>query len=345
MVNGTNPYAIYAFTPKGLELAFKIKERIQADVFVSRTAGSKPGVYLFDSVGKLLGSTFFRYKGHIFICASGIAVRGIAPLLKGKAIDPAVVVMDQRGMFAISLISGHLGGANDLCKKLSAIIGAIPVVTTATDVEGLPAIDEVARKRGVKVYNVTAIRHINMAMLKGEPFYLFDPFDVFDIGLDFSRSQVVKVHTLSEVPPGAPLVVCHYKKVCLLNALVLCAPILYVGVGCNRGTPGKEIYDFILRLFEKYALYTQSICALVSIDKKDTEEGIYEAASMLGVSPRFFNYLDLKDLTVPNPSQIVEKYMGVKSVCEAAALLASRGRLILEKHRTKDVTVAVALAC
>ncbi len=345
MTNAPSSYAIYAFTPEGVDLAFEIQKHLPGDVFVSRGAGVEGRIIPFESLRRLLPSTFFKYTGHIFICATGIVVRSIAPLLQGKDMDPAVVVIDQKGRFAISLISGHLGGANELCRRLSDMIGAIPVITTATDVEGLPSIDEVARKRNIRVYNISAIKYINMAILKREPFYLFDPFDFFDIKADFSQIAVVKVHTLSEVPPAVPLVVCHYKRLSLSrDALILCPPLLYVGVGCNRGTLGKDIYEFIVELFERYGFYTQSICELVSTEKKNTEQGIYEAASMLGVRPRFLNHIELGGISVPNPSKIVEKHMGVKSVCEAAALLASKGKLILEKHKTRDVTIAVALA-
>ncbi len=335
-------YAVYAFTPKGAMLASLLKKHLCADIFLKGEWKDAP-VEGFASLSSLISSTFFRYQGHIFICATGIVVRSIAPFLRGKHLDPAVVVVDEGGTFAISLISGHLGGANELCRKVASIIGAIPVITTATDVEGIVAIDEMARRCGLRVVNVSFIKEISMAMLRGEGIYLLDPLNMVKGDNSHIPSCLKRVSSVINVPAHAHVVVCDYKKR-EVKGLVLCPPVLYVGVGCNRGVDGKEICDLIYQVFEEEGLYVEAISALVSTEKKAREEGIFEAARLLGVNVIFVKHSRLKGVVVPNPSDVVKRYMGVDSVCEAAALIVARGPLVVEKRKGRNVTVAVALA-
>jgi cobalt-precorrin 5A hydrolase len=117
-----------------------------------------------------------QYTGHIFIMSTGIVVRVIAPLIRHKTEDPAVVVVDDRGMHAISLLSGHLGGANELAQKIAGIIGAKPVITTATDVNLVPAIDVLAKEKSLFIENPEAIKTVNMALLRGDKIHVHDPF-------------------------------------------------------------------------------------------------------------------------------------------------------------------------
>ena len=107
--------------------------------------------------------------------AAGIVVRGIAPHLRGKNLDPAVVVVDEAGQFAISLLSGHLGGANELAREVAQILQATPVITTASDVQGLPALDLAAVRAGLAIENPVAVRSVQMALLSGLSLHLVDP--------------------------------------------------------------------------------------------------------------------------------------------------------------------------
>ena len=119
----------------------------------------------FGSLTEMVAASFRRYEGHVFIMATGIVVRTVAGLLVHKTEDPAVVVVDDRGMFAISLLSGHLGGANRLAGEVAAAIGAQPVITTATDMNAVPAIDVLALELGLRIENPNAIKTVNMALL------------------------------------------------------------------------------------------------------------------------------------------------------------------------------------
>ena len=189
--------AIYALSPQGLALALRIRAALGGVCFAPRSLSGKPGTgptgsdggegeefratgqnktpQWFESLPLLLEKQFGQFRQHIFIAAAGLVVRCIAPLLAGKAVDPAVVALDHHGKFVISLLSGHLGGANELARQVAAITGAEAVITTATDAEGLPAPDLLALRAGLRVLNPEAIRVVNAALLSGQTLGLRDP--------------------------------------------------------------------------------------------------------------------------------------------------------------------------
>lgn len=152
--NNTGPggLAVWCITPKGKVLGLRIKQTLQdSALFISGTVGNGVdpgnGIFRFKTLGLEIKKQFNRYPGHVFIFSTGIAVRLLAPLLKSKTVDPAVVVADDNGTHVVSLISGHIGGANALAHEIAGILGATPVITTATDTNGLPAIDIIAKEK------------------------------------------------------------------------------------------------------------------------------------------------------------------------------------------------------
>jgi cobalt-precorrin 5A hydrolase len=148
----------------------------EAQLFVGeRLADDADDAQVFLRLGKALAQNFPRYAGHLVFAASGIVVRTIAPLLKDKTQDPAIVVLDQRGRWAISLVSGHLGGANTLAQEAASILGGQAVITTATDSAGLPSLEMVALERGIKVENLSALSKVSGTLLAREPVPVFDP--------------------------------------------------------------------------------------------------------------------------------------------------------------------------
>jgi len=172
-----NKIAIWVITPNGTRLADMLSMNVSdVDVYVSQNIRETTACFKFRSLSGTLGKKFRQYSGHIFIMSTGIVVRVIAPLIRHKTEDPAVVVVDDRGINAISLLSGHLGGANELAQKIASIIGANPVITTATDVNKVPAIDVLAREKSLFIENPEAIKTVNMALLKGEKIHVHDPF-------------------------------------------------------------------------------------------------------------------------------------------------------------------------
>ena len=174
-----NKIAFWAVTPNGAKLIDRLSRDLpDADSYVSRNlAVKKSSPILFERLSVTLEDKFHQYAGHVFIMSTGIVVRVIAPLIQNKTKDPAVVVVDDLGKNAISLLSGHIGGANELTYKIARIIKTNPVITTATDINEVPAIDVLARENGLFIENPAAIKNVNMAFLKREKLLLHDPFN------------------------------------------------------------------------------------------------------------------------------------------------------------------------
>ena len=338
--------AIWALTPRGAELAGKITGILpNADLYLSQKCGNREKDCLFflrlmDTVAE----KFSGYDGHIFIMSTGIVIRVLAPLILHKTIDPAVVVMDEVGRHVISLLAGHIGGANQLTKQLAAMIQADPVITTATDINQVPAIDVLAAKRHLTIENPTAIRNVSMALLKGEKIFLHDPYNLMIDALP--RKSLVtgrqKVSGVDFDPPGVfidDIVVGLPPRV-----LVLRPGTLVAGIGCNRNTPMPEMRNLLLKTLKKNKLSINSLTCIASVNIKKDEKGLLALGKLLKLPILFFERKELGHvINIQNPSAMVEKHIGVKSVCEAAAILAAQnGELAVPKQTSPNVTVAIA---
>jgi cobalt-precorrin 5A hydrolase len=338
--------AIWCITPKGKALGIKLKNALpDAALFISNSIdeGSEHGIDIFgfDTLGLEIQKTFNQYSGHMFIFSTGIAVRLIAPLLKSKIVDPAVVVIDDNGNHAISLISGHIGGANALTRKIADIIHARSVITTATDINSLPAIDLIAIEKGLYIETPWNIKRINMAFLTGKPIDLYDPFD-------FIKKELREIYPSKEVTyeQGIEKIFCSPEiRPVPRETMTLRPRILSVGIGCNRGTRVEEIYDFLTHVFKEGNLSLHSVDRLSSIDLKENEKGLLTLAEKMKLPLDFHTAEKLNSVdSIQTPSKMVEKHVGVKSVCEASAILsAGNGNLIITKKKNKDVTIAVAI--
>lgn len=353
--------AVWAITAKGSGLAGMLSEKLPgAEVYLSSrltfeepAAGMK--VLPFKNLSDRLVQVFNRYSGHIFIMSTGIVIRVLAPLIRHKTIDPAVVVVDERGLHSISLLSGHIGGANELALTVAGLIGADPVITTATDINNLPAIDLLACKNGLLIENPEAIKYVNSSFLCGNKIRLHDPFKILSDTLPEAMQTPFNLSGRSE-PPGDKLckadnpsgvyiddIIAHVPP----NTLILRPKSLAVGIGCNRNTPTKEIKDLLFRVLKQYKLSQKSLYCLASINIKNDEQGLLNLAKELDLPLKFFHKDDLEKVkNIKNPSLMVEKHVGVKSVCEAAAILSAKnGTLIAPKYTAGNVTVAIARIC
>jgi cobalt-precorrin 5A hydrolase len=346
--------AIWVITPNGVNLAESLARSLtRVDVYLSeKIIETADDHFSFQNLSETLKHKFDQYDGHIFIMSTGIVVRVIAPFIKNKVIDPAVVVVDDQANHAISLLSGHLGGANALTLKIADIIGADPVITTATDVNKVPAIDVLAKEKNLLIENPQAIKTVNMALLKSEKIFVHDPFGFLKNSLPF-----IEPCTYGETPK-------HLKKGCRENqfngvpgiyvddvvvdlpaeVLVLRPASLVAGIGCNRNTAMAEMKALLDDVLEVHRLASSSLASLASIDVKSDESGLLSLAKHLNLPLVFHNRQELNQVKeIENPSIVVEKHVGVKSVCEASAILTARGgTLIVPKQSTKNVTVAIA---
>ena len=336
--------AIWAVTPNGAALARSIAGQIDNSTlfFSEKLALTDDGTIPFSRLKQAIGEQFASFNAHIFIMATGIVVRTIAAHLAHKTTDPAVVVCDEAGQFAISLVSGHVGGANALAHKVATITGSQPVITTATDVNRLPAIDLIAVKKGLGIENPEAIKSVNMALLTGGRIGAHDPYGVVLPDLPAGRVSTVAISDLDRC--GAAIFVDHIRLDLPPRVLILRPGSLVAGMGCNRGTDAEEIRSLLEETCSKNGLAMTSLRALATVDLKADEPGMLALAESLDIPMKLFSRDRLNQVKqIPTPSATVEKHIGVKSVCEAAALLAThRGRLIVPKQKTRNVTVAIA---
>ncbi|MBW1745147.1 MAG: precorrin-4 C(11)-methyltransferase [Deltaproteobacteria bacterium] len=339
--------ALWAITPKSALLARKIAEslpdaklHLSADLNIDDISAS-----YFERLSDAIASNFHAYTGHVFIMSTGIVVRLIASCIRSKTTDPAVVVVDEIGRHAVSLLSGHLGGANSFAIKVAGLIGAEPVITTATDVNQVPAIDVLAKHHNLFIENPEAIKNINMAFITGKKFYLHDPYKLLRNNISpshiFTDSKKEQI-TENEDTPGVFIddALADFSK----NMLILRPGSLVAGIGCNRNTTMKEIKKFFKEVLEESKLAIASVIRIATINLKADELGLIAFAEELKLPISFYDKEELNQADgIKSPSDMVEKHTGVKSVCEAAAILASKnGELIVPKHSTRNVTVAIA---
>jgi len=346
--------AIWAITPKGANLGRKIAENLpDADLYVSANLErSNISSNTFKRLSGALPRFFNKYNGHIFIMSTGIVVRIIASLLRHKTVDPAVVVVDEMGNHSISLVSGHIGGANMLAKKVAGLIGADPVISTATDIRRVPSIDVLAIEKGLFIENPDAIKGVNMAFLTGKKIYFHDPFGllmdsipksnlILDADSDRNDPEDIPKTYLKEI---SGVFICDVRFDLPPQMLILRPESLVAGIGCNRNTSMEEMKSFLHEVLEKFRLSFNSLKCIATINIKKDEPGLLALSEELELPITFYDREELNQIkTIETPSLMVEKFTGVKSVCEAAAILASNnGKLIVPKHSTRNVTIAIA---
>ena len=350
-------HAVWVVTPNGIELGRSIRKKLAIDLYCSRSLDTKvfkPDQAIpFDRISDALADCFHRYRGHIFVMSTGIVIRSIAPFIRSKTEDPAVVVVDDRGKHAISLLSGHLGGANKLARQIADWIGAEPVITTATDVNRVPAIDTLAVEKGLTIENPSVIKAINMALLTRRSIYLYDPYQLLIDELPEEQLEPVSIDWIDEqngvfngdLLPESPAVFVSDVRVDLPSQFLILRPgSLVAGIGCNRNTSCSEIKDLLVSVLESHRLAPASLSCIASVNIKKDEPGLIALADDLDLPLVFFSTDELGQVReIRTPSTVVQKHIGVQSVCEAAAILASeKGSLIVPKHTTPNVTVAIA---
>ncbi len=331
--------AIYALTRQGLELALGLAPAVGGRIFAARSLrecldDTPDGPEWFGSLSELLRRTFRAFDRHVFISATGIAVRCIAPLLDSKTRDPAVLVLDQRGRFVISLLSGHLGGANAFAGEVAALTEAAPVITTATEVEDLPAVDRMAAERGLALASALPVRHISAALLAGRSVGLHDPEN--RLGLLGGRREDLFTRLgerqafppdVSALPPDMPCVLVTEHDAMPASSsplrLFLHPKVLAAGVGCKRGTPADDILKAVRKMLRDGGFAESSLACLASASIKADEEGLRRAARALGVPLLLFAPEELVRLPVTTPSAKAREVLGLDGVCEPAALAAA----------------------
>ncbi len=288
---------------------------------------------------------FEQADGLIYIGAAGIAVRAVAPHLKDKLTDPAVVVVDEQGTYAISLLSGHVGGANDLARRTAWVLGAQPVITTASDRQGLVAVDQWAREQGLFLSDRTAAVQTAAALVNGEPVGFFsDDREKWQAPEGYQENRLCRCNVWVTWKQGS---LPGTEGIPEFISLRLIPKVLTVGIGCRKGTSAETILEAVKQVFAEYRLDTHAIGQVATIDIKKEEAGLLQAAEVLGAGLAVYSAEELKQVTGSfQESAFVGKITGVGNVCERAALKCAgeNGRLLIKKQIYPGVTVAAALS-
>lgn len=338
--------AIVALTAGGAMLADKIALHLQAELYLptrlKEVIHLSTPTYYFDDFSQCVKQLFSSRNQLIFIMATGIVVRKIADLLVDKQVDPAVVVMDERANFAISLLSGHHGGANKLARQLSLISGARPVITTATDVCGKGAVDLLAQSLQCNVYPAQEIKTFNRLLVEDQPVNLYSQWPL-PVGLNLEGFLLQSWTDNVDLTPPA-VVITNRLVPQTTNIIKLRPQNLVVGIGCRRGVTMDEVISAIKSVLTNYELSFYSVKQIATVDLKDNEQGLLAAAAKLKVPIEFVAKKQILGLAGQyQHSDKVQEKIGVGAVCEPAAMIVSRqGKLIVKKQIIGRVTVAVA---
>jgi cobalamin biosynthesis protein CbiG len=308
-----------------------------------RIAGLYPLAKILKYNSSLFTEKWQRANKIICIMATGIVVRAIAPLLQNKQTDPAVVVLDERGRYVISLLSGHIGGANALAGEIAGYLNARAVITTASDVQGKVALDLWAKEENLHIEDYQKLKQLSALIVNGHKLKVKTEYTLrsdhipkeFDIvGPDDFADIIITNRILSE------------------ESLLLRPRNLFAGIGCNRNTAKEEIKEVFDSVFSSANLSAHSVFSLSTIDLKRDEKGLCEFAGDAGLEIRYFTKDELNNAASHHKlteSSVVKAATGAVAVAEPAALLAAEdnfhsGTIIIPKVRKGNVTLAIAKA-
>jgi cobalt-precorrin 5A hydrolase len=363
------PFAVYAITKHGTAIAARlcaalpeadlyVSDKVRADLPASAAAGA---LRLSLPMGPLLADTWAAYDAHVFVISVGAVVRMIAPLLKDKKVDPAVICVDDDARFSICVLSGHVGRGNAFTQRVADALGAQPVITTASDVRGTLTVDILGRELGWQLddadRNVTrgCAAVVNAAPVlfvqeTGEPeFWPLDRplppgvrYTTALGGTDPGAYEIVLIASDRELAREHPA---HWQ-----NAVVYRPKSLVLGVGCDRDTPPELVERGVLALLVQHGLSIKSVKALASIDRKGDEPALLALCARHGWPFLLFGAEQLDAVPgIERPSDTVKRHVGTRGVAEPAALLAAGASQLLvpkqvytEEGAGRSMTFAVA---
>jgi cobalt-precorrin 5A hydrolase len=353
-------YAVVAITKHGVELARKLGQSFQnADVyymskFEKGDEGEKDIQLFTGSVRLLLPFLFEAYKGLIIIISLGAVVRMIAPLLKDKKTDPGVVVIDDKGEHVISVLSGHIGGANELTKEVAAALKARPIITTASDVQETIAVDLLGKRFGWVWDSAEKLTPVSASVVNEEKIAVVQESGEKE-WWQYGRPLPENIKTYQSIPealaekPDAALVVTHRnlseeEQQILQNGVLYRPKVIVLGMGCNRGTTSKEIEAVIDETLAELNVSKKSVKAICTIDLKKDEAGLIEVKNKNRWEFICYTPEELNSIKIEDPSETVFKFTGAYGVSEPAALLYSGAEtLALTKKKSGNVTISVAV--
>lgn len=293
-------------------------------------------------VKALLSEKWSDFDGFVFISATGIAVRMILPYIESKTTDPAILVVDENGKFVISLLSGHLGGANDLTSFIADQIGARPVITTASDGRGIDSVDMFAKRNNYYIQDIDSVSKITALMLDDIKIAIYSE-DHNKIKYD----HVEYIDTLENISSdigGLIIVSSKEEKIHTPILSTLLRPrVINIGIGSRKDIQTKVVIEAIEQALDKKNLSPKSIKSMGTVDVKENEKGIIEAAEFFKSDLLIFTRDQIRQVEDKfEKSDFVLKTIGISSVSEPCAHLLG-GEIILNKYRYKGVTVSLSM--
>lgn len=330
--------AVTAFTRRGAALAEELATALRGDgdvVWIAhpRRLAGELSAASYDSLTEWAGERFRDCEALLFVGACGIAVRAIAPHVKDKFTDPAVVAVDEGGAWAVPLLSGHVGGANELARRVAEHTGGAAAISTATDVNGVFAVDLWAKCKGLYLDGRSEAKALSSALLRGESCQVESDFPLQGESFSgFGPGPWSAVMALSD----------RVKSPRPIPTVWLVPPTLTLGIGCRRSTPRAVIERVVEHTLDEAGLHPKAVFQVSTIDLKQDEEGLLAFCEGWGLPLVTWTAEEL--LAVPGsftPSDFVRSVTGVDNVCERAAVKAG-GTLIVPKQSAHGVTVAVA---
>ena len=329
--------AVYCVSKNGYETCLKIRNNVYKNlhIYVSQRVANMLNLesenienlfVINERVPILLEKTFDKYDLHIFVAATGAVVRIIEGKFKSKDTDPAVITVDDHANFVISLLSGHLGGANEECKKIANGIGAIPVITTASDVGGKIAVDTLSQKIKAKLESLDDAKKVTSLIVNGENVSIHLPKNIVENDKNCAGAIIISNRKNIEISKIIP------KNIIL-------------GIGCKRNTPKEKIIEKINYVMETQNLEMDSIKKAASAWVKSDEIGLLEAMTELNIPIEFFEkekILEVENL-VEERSEFVKNQIGVYGVSEPCAYLASsrKGSFLVKKVKLEGITISI----
>ncbi len=334
--------AIAALTYNGTKLALSISEKYKGiNFFVTEkyhNEFSEKAEGKFSKISDFLKTNWKKFDAFILIMASGIVVRSIAPLIENKKNDPAILVIDEKGKNVISLLSGHLGGANELTLKISELIKANPVITTASDVNDLPAFDEIARKNNFTMINDASLVKIAASIIENKPIEFFSSIKI-DVKLP---SNILILKNLKWKNTEAQKVILSEKEI-KGDIFQLIPKNIVIGIGCRKDTKSEKIFSAFNHAIKKAGIRKEAIKVVATVPLKANEKGILELVKNLETELKIIPFDEIKKIENKfEGSSFVKSITGVSAVAEPSSFIAAQEpEIILKKQALDGVTIAI----
>ena len=342
--------SVLAITKNGINIGERLKELFPNwDIFVpSKLSNENKSItwYSEPTSDKII-ELFKNSNALICLFSLGAVIRLIAPYLKDKKTDPAVIVIDDKTNFVISVLSGHIGGANELTQEISEKLNALPVITTAADVNKTIAVDLVGREFGWKIDDETTVTKISAHMVNAEPIGVFQQTGNKKWYKELPKNVTIynSLEELKKSNSRAHLIISDtiIDNELAQESVIYRPQSLVIGIGLHWDTTKDTIKDGIEHCLKKFNLSSKCIAKLVSIKKPEDVQGLIDLGKEMQIPVEYVNREELAEIITPNPSSTVKAFEGTASVSEAAAIKVSNGKLIVEKQKfPPNLTIAIA---